>query len=105
MLSNLTAEEIRIVARHFRSALDSESDPQSINDSRNAIHHLTDNALQAGRLVDTDLTCILDLALAYNWLEEAVQDGMIISVVNETYKHRPYTGDSMKALKSRFEMN
>jgi hypothetical protein len=105
MLSNLTVKEIGAVVRNFRSVLDSESCPRSINDCRNAIHQLTDTALQAGRLVDTDLTCILDLVLAYNWLEDAVRDGAIVSIVNETYKHRPYTGDSMKALKSRFDMN
>lgn len=105
MLSNLTVKEFSVVVSNFRSALDDESGPQSINDSRNAIHQLTETAYHAGRLADTDLTCILDLVLAYNWLEEAVRGGSITSVVNETYKHRPYSGDNLKALKASFEMS
>jgi hypothetical protein len=101
MLSNLTADEFNVVVRNFRSALGIKRDAQSINESRIAIHQLAENAHQAGRLVDTDLSCILDLVLAYNWLEDAARDGPITLVVNEAYKHRPYTGERLKELQSK----
>lgn len=101
MLSNLTTDELDVVVRTFKSVLSIEKDAQSINESRIAIHQLTESAFRAGRLVDTDLSCILDLILAYNWLEDAARDRSITLVVNETYKYRPYTGDCLKELQGR----
>ncbi|MFJ2362470.1 hypothetical protein ACIPIN_01920 [Pseudomonas sp. NPDC087697] len=98
MLSNLTADEIKLIVRNFRSALDIKRDSQSIYESRIAIHQLTERAHQAGRLLDADLSCIIDLVLAYNWLEDAARAGPVTSVVNETYKYRPYTSDRLREL-------
>lgn len=101
MLSNLTADEISIVVSSFGAALDIKRDTQSIHETRMAVHKLVESAHQAGRLADTDLSCIIDLVLAYNWLEDAARAGPIVLLVNEIYKHRPYTGDRLSQFKTQ----